>query len=81
MTDLDAVMIASPDHVHTLHLEAVAKAGKHCYAEKPLGIEIEALKRAVDAAKEANIIIQIGTQHRTEPSNVGCQKLIETGIL
>jgi predicted dehydrogenase len=81
MKDLDAVMIASPDHCHTLHLEAVAKAGKHCYAEKPLGIELEALKRAVDAAKAANIIIQVGTQQRTEPSNVGCQKLVESGIL
>ena len=81
MKDLDAVMIASPDHVHTLHLEAVAKAGKHCYAEKPLGIEIKALKRAVDAAKKANIIVQVGTQQRTEASNVGCQKLINTGIL
>ena len=81
MKDLDAVMIASPDHVHTLHLEAVAKTGKHCYAEKPLGIELDALKRAVDAAEEAKIIVQIGTQHRTEASNVGCQKLLESGIL
>ena len=81
MKDLDAVMIASPDHVHTLHLEAVAKAGKHCYAEKPLGIEFEELKRAVDAAEKAKIIVQIGTQHRTEAPNVGCQKLLETGIL
>ncbi|MBT6381157.1 MAG: Gfo/Idh/MocA family oxidoreductase, partial [Opitutales bacterium] len=81
MKDLDAVMIASPDHVHTLHLEAVAKAGKHCYAEKPLGIEFEALKRAVDAAEEAKIIVQIGTQHRTEAPNVGTQKLLKTGIL
>ena len=76
MKDLDAVMIASPDHVHTLHLEAVAKAGKHCYAEKPLGIEFEALKRAVDAAEEAKIIVQVGTQQRTEPSNVGCQEAL-----
>ena len=81
MKDLDAVMIASPDHVHTLHLEAVAEAGKHCYAEKPLGIEFDALKRAVDAAQEAKIIVQVGTQQRTEPSNVGVQKLMETGIL
>lgn len=81
MKDLDAVMIASPDHVHTLHLEAVAKAGKHCYAEKPLGTEIDALNRAVDAAKAADLIIQVGTQQRTEPSNVGCEKLLKTGLL
>jgi predicted dehydrogenase len=34
MEGIDAVMIASPDHVHTIHLEAAAKAGKHIYIEK-----------------------------------------------
>ena len=43
---IDAVMIASPDHLHTTHLEAVAKAGKHIYVEKPLATEFDKLLRA-----------------------------------
>jgi len=44
---VDAVMIASPDHLHTLHLEASAKAGMHIYVEKPLAMEMDKLVRAV----------------------------------
>jgi hypothetical protein len=36
MDGLDAVNIATPDHLHTTHLEAAAKAGKHIYVEKPI---------------------------------------------
>jgi predicted dehydrogenase len=81
LKDLDAVMIASPDHVHTLHLEAAAKAGKHAYAEKPLGINQEQLVRAVDAVKESGIIVQVGTQHRSRPPLAGCREFLKTGLL
>ncbi|MCH5373294.1 MAG: Gfo/Idh/MocA family oxidoreductase, partial [Planctomycetes bacterium] len=47
--DIDAVMIASCDHQHTTHLEATAKAGKDVYCEKPLAMDFDRLKRAVDA--------------------------------
>lgn len=79
--NLDAVMIASPDHVHTSHLEAAARAGKHAYVEKPMGIGMAELVRACDAVKEAGIIVQVGTQQRSEGGIVGCQTLLKTGIL
>ncbi len=79
MKDLDAVMIASPDHVHTLHLEAAAKAGKHVYVEKPLAMEMEKLNRAVDAVNEAGIVVQIGTQLRSLPGIVGARKVFQEG--
>lgn len=79
--NLDAVMIASPDHVHTLHLEAAARAGKHAYVEKPMGIGMAELVRACDAVKEAGIIVQVGTQQRSEGGIVGCHALLKTGIL
>lgn len=81
LDDIDAVMIASPDHVHTLHLEAVAKAKKDVYCEKPLSMDIDSLKQACDAVKENNIICQIGTQLRSLPSMTGCRELYKTGIL
>jgi len=79
--NLDAVMIASPDHVHTLHLEAAARSGKHAYVEKPLGIDLAELVRACDAVKESGIIVQVGTQQRSEAGIVGAHELLKTGIL
>lgn len=78
--DLDAVMIASCDHQHTTHLEAVAKAGKDVYCEKPLGKDLDRVKRAVDAVKAANVVCQIGTQIRSLPTTTACRKLFQSGV-
>jgi len=84
MKDVDAVMIASPDHLHTLHLEAAAKASKHIYVEKPLATEFDKLLKAYDAAKAAQArgsIIQVGTQLRSLPGVAGARELVKSGIL
>ncbi len=81
LKDVDAVMIASPDHMHTTHLEAVAKAGKDAYCEKPLAMTLDSLKKACDAVKEAKTVVQIGTQLRSFPTFTGCRELYKTGIL
>jgi predicted dehydrogenase len=80
----DAVMIASPDHLHTTHLEAVAKAGKHIYVEKPLATEFDKLVRAYDAAKAAQAkgsVIQVGTQLRSFPGIAGAREVMKSGVL
>jgi len=81
LKDVDAVMIASPDHAHTTHLEAVAKAGKDAYCEKPLARRLDRLIKACDAVKEAGIVVQIGTQLRSFGTFTGCRELYKTGIL
>jgi len=84
LDDVDAVMIASPDHHHTTHLEAAARAGKHIYVEKPLATEMDKLVRAYDAAKAAEArgsIIQVGTQLRSLPGIVGARSVIQSGLL
>ena len=80
MEEVDAVMIASPDHCHTTHLEAAARAGKHIYVEKPMATEMDKLVRAVDAVKHAGVIAQVGTQIRSLPGIVGARDLYKTGI-
>ncbi len=81
LDNVDAVMIASPDHVHTLHLEAAAKAGKHIYVEKPMAMEMDKLVKAVDAVKEAGTVVQVGTQLRSLPGITGARELFRSGIL
>ena len=81
LDDVDAVMIASPDHVHTTHLKAAALAKKDIYCEKPLGKDFDALKHACDAVRASKAVCQIGTQLRSLPSMTGCRELYKTGIL
>ena len=81
LKDVDAVMIASPDHAHTTHLKAAAEAGKDVYCEKPLAMRLDRLKDACDAARKAKIVVQIGTQLRSYPTFTGCRELYKTGIL
>ena len=78
--EIDAVMIASPDHLHTKHLEAAARAGKHIYVEKPMARELPDLLRAYDAVKAAGVIVQVGTQLRSLPEMAGARELFKTGI-
>jgi len=81
---LDAVMIATPDHLHTLHLEAAAQAGKHIYVEKPLATDMAKLVRAYDSAKAAQArgrAIQVGTQLRSLPGIVGAREIVQSGVL
>jgi predicted dehydrogenase len=80
LADLDAVMIASCDHQHETHLEAVARAGKHVYVEKPLAKSMDKLRKACDAVKAAGVICQVGTDSRSRPTVAGCRKLYQSGI-
>ncbi len=79
--EVDAVMIASCDHLHMTHLLAAAKAKKDTYCEKPMSMNQEELFRAYDAVKESGIVVQIGTQLRSFPSFTGVREFIKTGAL
>jgi len=81
LKDVDAVMIASPDHHHSLQLEAAAKARKHVYVEKPMARNMKELIRAADAVKAAGIVIQVGTQTRSLSTSTGAHELWKSGIL
>ena len=79
--DLDAVMIASCDHQHTTQLKDAADLGKDVYVEKPLAMDLEKLKAAHDACRRKKIIVQVGTQQRSYPTNTGTRELFKTGVL
>lgn len=64
--DIDAVLIATPDHWHTIPCILAARAGKHIYCEKPLTHNIAEGRRIVDEVTKAKIVFQTGSQQRSE---------------
>src|SRR6266853_195175 len=81
LPDLDAVIISTPEHSHSLLLKMVAEAGKDAYCEKPMGNVLAEVKAARDAVVARNLIVQIGTQHRSEPYQIAVRDLIRSGVL
>ena len=65
--DIDAVIIATPDHQHAKMLKAAVEAGKDVYCEKPMGNVLSELNAANEAVKRTGRIVQIGTQRRSYP--------------
>ncbi len=72
LKDVDAVLIATPEHSHSTVLKATVEAGKDAYCEKPMGNVLEEVKAARDAVKQSNRVVQVGTQHRSEPYQRRC---------
>jgi predicted dehydrogenase len=63
--DIDAVMIATPDHWHSLIATAAAKAGKDIYCEKPMGVSLQDGQAIRDAVRKHQRVFQAGTWQRS----------------
>jgi len=81
LKDVDAVLISTPEHSHSPILKLVAEAGKHAYVEKPMGNVMEEVKAARDAVLQKQLVVQVGTQHRSEPYPQAACQLIQAGAL
>jgi predicted dehydrogenase len=66
--DIDAVVIATPNHWHALATIWALQAGKHVYVEKPASHTVWEGRKMVDAATRFNKIVQVGTMNRSRPA-------------
>lgn len=80
---LDAIIIASPDFLHPLHLGAVVEGGKHVYSEKPTGVDVAGAKRYMEIGKKVDgkLSIVVGHQIRKAPPFVKLIDRIHDGAL
>jgi predicted dehydrogenase len=67
--DIDAVVIATPDHWHAIPCIQAAEAGKDIYCEKPLTHTIAEGRKIVNATRKRKVIFQTGSQQRSEFAN------------
>jgi len=74
-------LISTPEHAHSPILKLTAEAGKDAYCEKPMGNVLEEVKAARDAVLGRRLIVQVGTQHRSEPYQIATRDLIRTDAL
>lgn len=79
--DIDAVIIATPDHWHGPMAIAAAKAGKHVYVEKPMTWTVEETYEVRQVVKENNVVFQLGHQGRQTESYFKAREAIEKGLL
>ena len=79
--DIDAVLIAVPDHWHALPLIYAARAGKDIYAEKPFSLTIPEGQAMVKAVEESGVVCQIGSQQRSSGEFQRCVELARNGFL
>jgi len=79
LKDVDAVLISTADFQHAPLLKMTIEAGKDAYCEKPMANVLEEAKAVRDAVKACNAIVQIGTQHRSEPYQIGARDWIAAG--
>jgi predicted dehydrogenase len=79
--DIDAVVIATPDHWHALIAIAAARAGKDIYCEKPLCQSIREARAMVDAVRKNNRVFQTGSMQRSSKEfRVACE-LVRNGVI
>jgi len=77
--DLDAISIATPNHWHSLMTIWGAQAGKHVYVEKPMSHDVSEGRIAMEAQKRYGVVVQHGTQRRSDESIAGLHEMIQDG--
>jgi predicted dehydrogenase len=79
--DIDAVVIATPDHYHAIIAVAACRAGKDVYLEKPMTLTIFEGQQLVKAVRENNRILQVGSQQRSDAEFIHVANFLREGRL
>jgi predicted dehydrogenase len=75
------VVIATPTSLHVEMIDQAAAVGRHVFTEKPLSLDIPSGRRAIAAARQAGIHLQVGFQRRFDPDYVAAARRVHAGEL
>src|SRR5690606_27347661 len=79
--DIDGIIIATPNHWHTIQTIWGLQAGKHVYVEKPSSHTVLEGRRMVDAQARYGKLVQVGTMNRSRPAVIDAIRFIHEGGL
>ena len=77
--EIDAVVICTRSDTHARIVAEAAAAGKHIFCEKPLGLDLGRVDRALAAVDRAGVVLQVGFQRRYDPSFQRARDLVAAG--
>lgn len=77
--EIDAVTVVTPDHLHKPICIAAANAGKHVLVEKPLDVTVEGCQAMIDAARNANVLLQVDFHKRYDPDHIALEQRVSSG--
>jgi len=79
--ELEAVAVATPDHLHGEISVDCLEAGKHVFVEKPLDTDVDGCRRMIEMAEANNCLLQVDFHKRFDPSYRELRSLIQRGYL
>lgn len=79
--NVNAVAIATPDHLHFGPVMAALEAGKHVFVEKPLATTVDEAKKMIAAAENSGLILQVNFSQRFVPDNSWAKSQIQDGAI
>ena len=78
---VDGVVVATPDHWHALATVLACQAGKDVYVEKPATQSVWEGRKAVEAARKYNRVVQVGMQNRSSTYGATAREHVRSGKL
>ena len=78
---IDFVILATPHAQHGRQIEAVARAGKHVFCEKPVGLSVGEVSKSLEACRVAGVRFGVGHERRFEPAVEELRRLLIDGSL
>jgi predicted dehydrogenase len=79
--DIDAVIVATPDHTHATITMALLEAGKHVYCQKPLTHTVHEARMITEAARRAKVVTQMGNQGQSYQSMPLLKEWLDDGAI
>jgi predicted dehydrogenase len=79
--NIDAVVVATPDHWHAIPAVQAMRAGKHVYCEKPLAHSVHEVRVMMETAAKQKVVTQMGTQIHAENNYRRVVEIVQAGVL
>ncbi|MCP4451040.1 MAG: Gfo/Idh/MocA family oxidoreductase [Planctomycetes bacterium] len=81
-SDLDIVLIGTPDHWHALQMIAAVEAGADVYVQKPISVDVAEGEAMLAAARKHKRVVQVGTQRKSTPHLIEAKtNIVDAGLL